>query len=101
MGELKRSAYRASAVLRVQGHGKGGGKELVPSGVPSSLSVWMEKKVSATQPNKFSASSTVSVQFSVKTPTWSPVSYLKKYIEKIIIDDNSNNGKTAKACLPL
>lgn len=63
LGEFKRSAYRANAVLRVQ-DGKGGGKELPPSGVPSSLSVCMEKYVSGDKPNKFSASSTVSVKFS-------------------------------------
>lgn len=44
LGEFKRSAYRVSAVLRVQGDGKGGANPL--SGVPSSLSAWMEKKVS-------------------------------------------------------
>lgn len=41
-GELKRSAYFASALLKVHG-GKGGGREPPVSGVPSSLSVWTEK----------------------------------------------------------
>lgn len=48
LGEHRRSAYRASAVLKVQGDGKGGGKEELPlRGVPSSLSERIEKKVSA------------------------------------------------------
>lgn len=80
MGELKRSAYRVSADLKVQG-GNGGGSELPPSGVPSSLSVWMEKYVSGDKPNRFNPSSTVSIRFSQYTPTWSPVSYLTREVE--------------------
>lgn len=41
-GELKRSAYLVNAVLKEHG-GKVGGKVLLPTGVPSSLSVWREK----------------------------------------------------------
>lgn len=63
LGELKRSAYRARAVLKVQG-GNVGGKELPLSGVPSSLSVWMEKTVSGDKPSNLTASSTVSSKFS-------------------------------------
>lgn len=62
-GELKRSAYRVRAVLNVQG-GNEGGNELPLSGVPSSLSVWMEKKVSGDRPSNLTASSTVSSKFS-------------------------------------
>ena len=46
LGKLRRSAYLASAVLTVQGDGKGGGKEPPKSGVPSSWSAWIESKVS-------------------------------------------------------
>jgi len=38
LGEFNRSAYLVSAVLTVQGDGKGGGKEPLQSGVPSSWS---------------------------------------------------------------
>lgn len=41
-GELKRSAYLVNAVLNEHA-GKGAGKEFLPRGVPSSLSVWREK----------------------------------------------------------
>ena len=41
LGELKRHAYRVSAVLKLQG-GNGGGREVL-IGVPSSLSEWREK----------------------------------------------------------
>lgn len=45
-GEFRRSAYRASAVLKVQGVGKGGGRELLLNGVPSCLFACREKNVS-------------------------------------------------------
>lgn len=84
LGELKRSAYWVNAVLNVQG-AKGGGNELPLNGVPSSLSVWMEKYVSGDIPIKRIASSTTSSKFSQNTPTWSPVSYLmgKKQLNKV------------------
>lgn len=63
LGELNRSAYRASAVRRVQG-GKGDGNELPLIGMPSSLSVWSEKYVLGDKPNNLSASSTISSRFS-------------------------------------
>ena len=78
-GGLSRSVYRKSAVLKVHGDGKGGAKEPPPlRGDPSSASAWIEKTVSGESPSSFSASSTVSTEFSEYTPTWSPVSYLKQ-----------------------
>lgn len=38
LGELNKSAYRVSAVLKVQGDGNGGAKAPPLTGVPSSLS---------------------------------------------------------------
>lgn len=66
----------------MHGEGKGGGREVPLRGEPSSLSAWMEKNVSDDRPNSFSASSTVSRQFSEYTPTWSPVSYL---VERVVL----------------
>jgi len=69
-GGLSRSVYRKSAVLKVHGDGKGGAKEPPPlRGDPSSASAWIEKTVSGESPSSFSASSTVSTEFSEYTPT--------------------------------
>jgi hypothetical protein len=76
LGELRRSAYRASAVLKIHGDGKGGASEPPFKGLPSSLSECIEKRVSEESPSSCAASSTDSRLFSAYTPTWSPVSYL-------------------------
>lgn len=91
-GGVSRSAYRRSAVRKVHGDGKGGAKEPPPlRGEPSSASAWMEKTVSGEMPSNLSASSTVSIEFSEYTPTWSPVSYLKQVFK---IQAVINQGKS-------